>query len=108
MYIVQRCPLGFVKCVLYVSIYSIRLNIYISFTAAQKRKRLTLQEKVEIINVYEKERLSVVRDMTAWFSVGKTQISDILRNKKKKVIVKSWTENKNLAGKRSFPKTSGL
>ena len=55
--------------------------------------------------MYENEKLSV-RDMAARFSVGKTQISDILRNKK--VIVKSWTENKNLAGKRSFPKTSGL
>ena len=72
---------------------------------AQKRKLLTLQEKGEIINVYGNEKLSV-RDMAARFSVGKTQISVILRNKI--VIVKSWTENKNQAGKRSFPKTFGL
>lgn len=68
---------------------------------AQKRIRLTLQEKVEIINVYENEKLSV-RDMAARFADGKTQINDILRNKK--VIIKSWTENKTWLANARFLK----
>lgn len=72
---------------------------------AQKSNHLTLEGKVEIFNVYENEKLSV-RDMATWFVVEKPQISDNLRNKK--VIVKFWTENKNLAGTHPFLKTFGL
>ena len=44
------------------------------FNAKTQRKRLTLKEKVEVINMYDKKKSSV-RDLASKFQVGKTQIS---------------------------------
>lgn len=48
---------------------------------SQKRKRLSLKEKFDIIFVCETEKLSV-RDVEKKFGVGKTQVSQILKDKK--------------------------
>lgn len=72
---------------------------------SSSRKRLTLKEKVEVIRVRDNEKLSV-RGLSTKFSVGKTQISDIL--KKRNEILKAWSTNENQESKRVFPKTQGL
>lgn len=72
---------------------------------SQKRKRLTLDDKVNVIRVHEKEKLST-RELATKFDVGKTQVADIIKNKEE--ILKSWTENSSSTSKRVFPKTDGL
>ncbi|KAJ4446749.1 hypothetical protein ANN_13446 [Periplaneta americana] len=72
---------------------------------SQKRKRLSLKEKVDIVEHREKKKLSV-RELATNFNVGKTQVSKILKNKD--VILKSYAENANENTKRAFPKTEGL
>ena len=65
---------------------------------AQKRKRLSIKEKVEIVKLNEKEKLSV-RDLATKFNVGKTQVSEILKNKG--ALLKAYLEN-STESKRAF------
>jgi DNA-binding MarR family transcriptional regulator len=45
-----------------------------------KRHSLTLKEKLEIVNVYNKEKLSV-RDLSKRFNIGKTQAAEIVKKR---------------------------
>lgn len=47
---------------------------------SEKRKRLNLEDKVEIIKYAKKSGLSV-RLLANKYEVGKTQIADLLKNK---------------------------
>lgn len=69
---------------------------------SQKRKRLTIKEKVELLNVCEKEKLSA-RKAAEKFGLGKTQVSDILRDKNS--ILLEYEKNGNMESKRKFPRT---
>lgn len=57
---------------------------------ASKRKWLTLEEKVQVIDEFEKTKMSH-RQLAEKFAVGKTQIATILKDKEG--IYKSWREN---------------
>ncbi|GBO27310.1 hypothetical protein AVEN_216412-1 [Araneus ventricosus] len=57
-----------------------------------KRKRLNLKEKIDVLEVTEKEKLSV-RSLAERFHVGETQISEILKDKEG--IRKMWVLNSN-------------
>ncbi|GBL85459.1 hypothetical protein AVEN_34637-1 [Araneus ventricosus] len=57
-----------------------------------KRKRLNLKEKIDVLEVTEKEKLSV-RSLAKRFHVGKTQISELLKDKEG--IRKMWLLNSN-------------
>jgi len=52
-----------------------------SVTMPSKHKTLTLEEKIKVIEEHEKNKRPA-KELTALFKVGKTQIYDILRNKK--------------------------
>lgn len=73
--------------------------------ASVKRKRLSIQDKINVIAASEEHNLSV-RKLAEKFSVGKTQVSDILKNKTE--IKELFEKNGNLTQKRKFPKTDGL
>lgn len=73
-------------------------------TSSVKRKFLSVQEKIEIIEFSEKYKLSV-RETAEKFKVGKTQVGDILKNREE--IRKSFAENGNCERKKKFPKTEG-
>ncbi|XP_060845841.1 tigger transposable element-derived protein 3-like [Rhopalosiphum padi] len=58
-----------------------------------KRKRLSLREKVDILD-YRKNNGNVgIRALAEKFQVGKTQIADIVSNSEE--IYKAWVENGN-------------
>ncbi|GBN21517.1 hypothetical protein AVEN_154369-1 [Araneus ventricosus] len=57
-----------------------------------KRNRLNLKEKIDVLKVIEKEKLSV-RRLAERFYVGKTQISELLKDKEG--IRKIWVLNSN-------------
>ncbi|GBM41458.1 hypothetical protein AVEN_130927-1 [Araneus ventricosus] len=59
---------------------------------ASKRKRLTLKENIDVPEVSGKEKLSV-RCLAERFKVGKTQISELLKDKDE--IRKMWMVNSN-------------
>ncbi|GBN63065.1 hypothetical protein AVEN_92123-1 [Araneus ventricosus] len=59
---------------------------------ASKKKRLNLKEKNEVLEVAEREQLSV-RRLAKRFHVGKTQISELLKDKEG--IRKMWILNSN-------------
>lgn len=52
-----------------------------------KRRVLTLKEKMDIVTVYNKEKLSV-RDLSKRFNIGKTQAADII--KKRTELLSKW------------------
>lgn len=66
---------------------------------APNRKILTLKQKIEIVEVHNKEKLSV-RNLSKRFNIGKTQAADIIKHKE--VLLNKWTSNSNLNEKRSF------
>ncbi|GBM18149.1 Tigger transposable element-derived protein 4 [Araneus ventricosus] len=59
---------------------------------ALKRKRMSLKEKIDVLEVAEREKLSV-RSLAERFYVGKTQISELLKDKEG--IQKMWVLNSN-------------
>nr|CAI5817903.1 unnamed protein product [Callosobruchus analis]CAI5846845.1 unnamed protein product [Callosobruchus analis] len=65
---------------------------------APNRKILTLKQKIEIVEVHNKEKLSV-RNLSKRFNIAKTQASEIIKQKE---ILKKWVSNSNLNEKRSF------
>ncbi|XP_066252153.1 tigger transposable element-derived protein 4-like [Euwallacea similis] len=69
---------------------------------ASKKRILSLKEKMEIINLLDKEKLSV-RSAAARFNIGKTQAVNIARNKEETRI--GWQSGVNVEQKRSFLKT---
>lgn len=69
------------------------------------RNRLSIQDKINVIVASEQHHLSV-RKLAKKFCVGKTQVSDILKNKSE--IETLLEKDGNLAQKRKFPKTAGL
>ncbi|XP_036320191.1 tigger transposable element-derived protein 4-like [Rhagoletis pomonella] len=71
---------------------------------APKKKLLSIKEKMEIINVFEKEKLSV-RGIAKRFNIGKTQAAEINKNKEK--IRSKWESGSNVHQKRSFLKEGG-
>ncbi|XP_023317561.1 tigger transposable element-derived protein 6-like [Trichogramma pretiosum] len=68
---------------------------------APKRKRLTLKEKVDIINIIEEENLSL-RQAAKRFDVGKSTISNILQTKNE--TLKYSEKNGDGKNKRKFLK----
>jgi hypothetical protein len=72
---------------------------------AGKRKRLSVKEKIDIIDESEKSGLST-RKLAEKFKVGKTQVTMLLQNKEE--IKKFYREGGNVEQKRKFPKTEGL
>lgn len=75
------------------------------FKVMSSRVHLSLKDKVDLINVSVRERLSV-RDLAARYKIGKTQVSDIL--KKKKEWLEKWSQHGNIHSQKSFPKSIGL
>jgi len=73
--------------------------------ASGKRNRLSIQDKMNVIEASEQYNLSV-RKLAEKFNVGKTQVGDILKNKAE--IKELFAKNGNLTQKRKFPKTEGL
>ncbi|GBM95334.1 Tigger transposable element-derived protein 4 [Araneus ventricosus] len=59
---------------------------------ASKRKRLNLKEKIDVLEVAEKEKLSV-RSLSERSHVGITQINELLKDKEG--IRKTWVLNSN-------------
>lgn len=70
-----------------------------------KRKRLSIKEKIEIIDESEKSGSST-RKLAEKFRVGKTQVTTLLQNKEE--VRKLYREGGNAYQKRKFPKTEGL
>nr|CAI5851821.1 unnamed protein product [Callosobruchus analis] len=66
---------------------------------APNRQILTLKQKIEIVEVHNKEKLSV-RNLSKRFNIGKTQASEI--TKQKDILLKKWMSNSNLNEKRNF------
>nr|CAI5825522.1 unnamed protein product [Callosobruchus analis] len=66
---------------------------------APNRKIQTLKQKIEIVEVYNKEKLSV-RNLSKRFNIGKTQVSEIIEQKE--ILLKKWMSNSNLNEKGSF------
>jgi predicted DNA-binding protein YlxM (UPF0122 family) len=73
--------------------------------SSKNRHNLTLKEKMQIVDVYNVEKLSV-RELAARFKIGKTQASVII--KKREELAAKWQSNTNVNQKRSFFKTEGL
>jgi len=69
-----------------------------------KRKRLTLAQKIEIIKFVEAENVGV-RAVAEKFNIGKTQVSDILKNKV--YLLQTFVEQGSEKSKRKFPKSDG-
>ncbi|GBM44569.1 hypothetical protein AVEN_250549-1 [Araneus ventricosus] len=59
---------------------------------ASKRKSLNLKEKINVLEVAKKEKLSV-RSLSERFHVGITQINELLKDKEG--IRKTWVLNSN-------------
>lgn len=72
---------------------------------AGKRKRLSIKEKIDIIDESEKSGLST-RKLAEKFKVGKTQVTILLQNKEE--VRNLYREGGNADQKRKFPKTEGL
>ncbi len=64
-------------------------------TLSKKRKLLTLEEKVKVIRLNEKDDSS--RRIAAEFDVGKTQINSIVKNKDE--ILQQWESGSSSARK---------
>jgi hypothetical protein len=69
-----------------------------------KRKRLTLAQKIEVIKFVEAENVGV-RAVAEKFDIGKTQVSDILKNKV--YLSQTFVEKGSENSKRKFPKSDG-
>lgn len=72
---------------------------------SEKRRVLSLKEKIEILEIYNKEKLSV-RVLANRFKIGKTQAAGIIKNKDE--LLKKFHSNVNSSVKRSFLKPVGL
>lgn len=72
--------------------------------SSTKRKFLSLEEKISVIEASEKNNYSV-RVLAEKFQIGKTQVSDIL--KKKTDLKKLYSENGNVQQKKRI-KTEGV
>ncbi|KAJ8970296.1 hypothetical protein NQ314_001301 [Rhamnusium bicolor] len=70
-----------------------------------KRRLLTLKEKIDIVETYNKEKLSV-RDLSKRFNIGKTQAAGIVKSGSE--LLSKWQSNVNTGMKRSFLKPMGL
>lgn len=70
-----------------------------------KRKRLSLEKKIDIIVENEKFGISA-RKLADKFGVGRTQVNEIIKNKSD--LKKLFEEGFNPELKRKFPKTEGL
>ncbi|KAJ8896170.1 hypothetical protein PR048_001513 [Dryococelus australis] len=71
---------------------------------SHKLKKLTLQDKWDMIRVQEKENSNV--DLATKFDVGKTQVADILKNMDE--ILKLWMKSNSISSKHAFPKMDSL
>ncbi|XP_066157788.1 tigger transposable element-derived protein 6-like [Euwallacea fornicatus] len=72
---------------------------------APTKRLLTLKEKLQVVEVYDREKLSV-RNLAARFNIGKTQASEII--KKREQLLNSCVTSFNSEQKRSFFKTKGF
>lgn len=72
--------------------------------SCQKRKRLTLAQKIEIIKFVEAKSVGI-RAVAEKFNIGKTQVSDILKNKV--YLSQTFVEQGSEKSKRKFPKSDG-
>lgn len=69
-----------------------------------KRKRLTIAQKMEIIKFVEAQHIGV-RAVAEKFNIGKTQVSDIIKNKV--YLSQTFVEQGSENSKRKFPKSDG-
>ncbi|XP_039966686.1 tigger transposable element-derived protein 6-like [Bactrocera tryoni] len=65
---------------------------------------LSIKDKMEIINVFEKEKISV-REIAKRFYISKSQAADIKKNRE--TIRSKWESGANVLQKRSFIKEGG-
>lgn len=72
--------------------------------SSRKRKRLTLAQKIEIIKFVDTENIGV-RAVAEKFNIGKTQVSDILKNRE--YLSQTFVEQRSDQSKRKFPKSDG-
>ncbi|KAJ8941475.1 hypothetical protein NQ314_010390 [Rhamnusium bicolor] len=70
-----------------------------------KRRLLTLKEKIDIVETYNREKLSV-RDLSKRFNIGKTQAAGIVKSRSE--LLSKWQSNVNTGMKRSFFKVNGF
>lgn len=68
-------------------------------TMPPQKRMLTLKEKMEIVNIIDKEKLST-RAIAARFSIGKTQATMIAKNKED--IRRLWQSGVNVHQKKVF------
>lgn len=72
--------------------------------ACGKRKRLNLAQKIDIIKFAEEHRIGV-RAVAEKFNIGKTQVSEIIKNKI--YLSQTFVEEGSKNSKRKFPKSDG-
>jgi hypothetical protein len=72
---------------------------------APNKRFLTLKEKIEIVQFYNKEKVSV-RALARRFEIGKTQAATIVS--KRDELLMEWETNVNVNKKRNFFKPEGL
>lgn len=72
---------------------------------APKKRMLTLKEKMEVVNLLDRERVSV-RDLAKRFNIGKTQAAEITKNKED--IRSKWQSGININQKKVFLKKEGF
>ncbi|CAH1990001.1 unnamed protein product [Acanthoscelides obtectus] len=58
-----------------------------------------LKQKIETVDVHNKEKLSV-RNLSKRFNIGKTEAADIIKHKE--ILLRKWMSNSNLNKKISF------
>lgn len=77
-----------------------------SCTMSCKRKILTLAQKIEIIKFVQIYSENIgIRSVVEKFNIGKTQVSDILKNKVS--LLQTFVKQGNEKSKRKFLKPNG-
>ncbi|XP_050298576.1 tigger transposable element-derived protein 6-like [Anthonomus grandis grandis] len=72
---------------------------------APKKRMLSLKEKMEVVNVLDRESVSV-RHYAKRFNIGKTQATEIAKNKEN--IRSKWQSGTNINQKKDFLKKEGF
>ncbi|XP_045463820.1 tigger transposable element-derived protein 6-like [Harmonia axyridis] len=69
-----------------------------------KRRVLTLEEKINVVNIYNEQKLSV-RELSKRCNIGKTAAAEIV--KKRSELLDQWRSNDSKSKRRNFLKPTG-